>query len=172
MLLVSNSKKVRWEDPYIYNFGEDGSTCNQAHIFFWGLVPVTSLVDQTIKHLPAMWEIWVWSLGQEDPLEKGMATHPSILAWRIPWTEEPGGLPSRGLQRVGHDWVTNTHTTEDKSFSSTGRLEFKPKTHHLSSNHLTSPNLRPSSMKWTGIIPTILIECPAWARGCSEQWMK
>ena len=43
--------------------------------------------------------------GWEDPLEKGMATHPSILAWRIPWTEEPGGLQSMGLQRVGHDWV-------------------------------------------------------------------
>ena len=50
----------------------------------------------------------VWSLGQEVPLEKGMATHSSILAWRIPWREEPGGLQSMGLQRVGHDWVTNT----------------------------------------------------------------
>ena len=53
-----------------------------------------------------MQETWVWSLGQEDPLEKGMATHSSILAWRIPWTEEPGGLQSMGLQRVGHDWAT------------------------------------------------------------------
>ena len=51
-----------------------------------------------------------WSLGQEDPLEKEMATHSSILAWRIPWTEELGGLQSTGSQRVGHDWVTNTHT--------------------------------------------------------------
>ena len=49
-------------------------------------------------------ETLVWFLGQEDPLEEGMATHSSILAWRIPWTEEPGGLQSTGLQRVGHDW--------------------------------------------------------------------
>ena len=55
------------------------------------------------KNLPVMWEIQVQSLGQEDPLEKGMATHSSILAWRIPWTEEPGRLPSMGSQRVGHD---------------------------------------------------------------------
>ena len=54
--------------------------------------------------------MWVQSLGQEDPLEKGMATHSSILAWKIPWTEEPGGLQSMGLQRVRHDWVTNTFT--------------------------------------------------------------
>ena len=55
------------------------------------------------KHLPAIWETWVRSLGQEDPLEKEMATHSSILAWRIPGTEELGGLKSMGLQRVGHD---------------------------------------------------------------------
>ena len=54
-----------------------------------------------------MQETWVWSLGWEDPLEKGMATHSSILAWRIPWTEEPGGLQSTGSQRVGHDWATS-----------------------------------------------------------------
>ena len=58
---------------------------------------------QRLKRLPAMRETWVQSLGQEDPLEKEMATHPSILAWRIPWTEEPGGLQSMGSQRVGHD---------------------------------------------------------------------
>ena len=52
--------------------------------------------------LPAVWETQVPSLGWEDPLEKGMATHSSILAWRIPWTEEPGGLQSMGSQRVGH----------------------------------------------------------------------
>ena len=51
---------------------------------------------QRLKHLPAMWETWVWSLGQEDPLEKEMAAHSSILAWRIPWTEEPGRLQSTG----------------------------------------------------------------------------
>ena len=65
---------------------------------------------QLVKNLSAMQETWVQSLGQEDPLEKGMATHSSILAWRIPWTEEPGVLLSMGLQRVGHDQATNTHT--------------------------------------------------------------
>ena len=58
---------------------------------------------QTVKNLPAMQDTEVQSLGWEDPLEKGTATHSSILAWRIPWTEEPGGLPSMGSQRVGHD---------------------------------------------------------------------
>ena len=56
-----------------------------------------------VKNLPAMWETGVRSLGQEDPLEKEMATHSSILAWRIPWTEEFGRLQSTGLQRVGHN---------------------------------------------------------------------
>jgi len=65
-----------------------------------------SLVAQMLKNLPAMWETWVWTLGQEDPLKKGMVTPSSILAWRIPWTEEPGGLQPMGSQRVGHDWVT------------------------------------------------------------------
>ena len=59
-------------------------------------------VAQTVKNLPAMQETQVPSLGQEDPLEKGMAAYSSILAWRIPWTEEPGGLQSMGSQRVGH----------------------------------------------------------------------
>ena len=58
---------------------------------------------QTVKNLPAMQETQVRSLGQEDPLAKRMATHSSILAWRILWTEEPGGLQSMGSQRVGHD---------------------------------------------------------------------
>ena len=71
-----------------------------------------SLVAQMVKNLSAVWETKVQSLGQEDPLEKGMTAHSGILAWRIPWTEEPGGLQSVGSQRVGHDWVTNTHTHE------------------------------------------------------------
>ena len=60
-----------------------------------------------VKNLPAVQEMWVISLDQEDPLEKGMATHSSILAWKIPWTEEPGRLQSMGSQRVGHDLATN-----------------------------------------------------------------
>ena len=66
----------------------------------------TSLVAQVVKRLPTMWETQVQSLGQEDPLENEMATHSSILAWKIPWTEEPGRLQSMGSQRVGHDWAT------------------------------------------------------------------
>ena len=69
-----------------------------------------SLVPETVKSQPAMQETQVCSLGWEDPLEKGMATHSSILAWRIPWTEEPGGLQSMGLQRVRHPSSTNTFT--------------------------------------------------------------
>ena len=69
------------------------------------------LVAQMVKNLPAMQETQVQFLGQEDPLEKGMATQSSILPWRIPWTEEPGGLQSTGSQRVRHDWATNTTTT-------------------------------------------------------------
>ena len=60
-------------------------------------------VARMVKNLPVMQETWVQSLGWEDPLERIMATHSSILAWRIPWTEEPGGLQSTGLQRVRHD---------------------------------------------------------------------
>ena len=67
---------------------------------------------QRVKNLPSMQETQVQSLGWEDSLEKEMATHSSILAWRIPWTEEPGGLQSMGLQRVGHDRATNTHTQD------------------------------------------------------------
>ena len=64
------------------------------------------MVAHSVKnHLP-MQETWVWSLGQEDPLEKEMANHSSILAWKIPWTEEPGGQQSVGSQRVRHDWAT------------------------------------------------------------------
>ena len=57
-----------------------------------------SLVAQMVKNLPVMWETWVRSLGWEDPLEEGMATHSNILAWRVPWIEEPGGLQSAGSQ--------------------------------------------------------------------------
>ena len=62
-----------------------------------------SLVVQMVKNPPAMWGTWVLSLGWEDSLEEGMATHSSILAWKIPWTKEPGGLQSMGSLRVGHD---------------------------------------------------------------------
>ena len=86
------------------------------HLFQWfNSVPfyicIYILVAQMVKNLPVMQETAVLSLGLEDPLEKEMATHSNILAWRIPWTEEPRGLQSTGSQRVRHNWVTNTFTS-------------------------------------------------------------
>ena len=75
-----------------------------VYIYIW-----ISLVAQMVKHLPTVRETWVRSLGQEDPLEKEMATHSSTLAWKIPWTEERSRLQSMGSQRVGHDWATSLH---------------------------------------------------------------
>ena len=72
--------------------------CTVRLLYSWA-----SLVVQRVKNPPAMREIWVQSLGWEDPLEEGMATHSSILAWEVPWKEEPGRLQSMGLQRVRHD---------------------------------------------------------------------
>ena len=68
-----------------------------------------SLVAQMVKNTPAMQETWVRSLSWEDPLEEGMTTHSSILAWKIPWTEDPGGLQSMGSQRVGHNCSNSAH---------------------------------------------------------------
>ena len=92
-------------------------------VTIWHTHPFTgaSLLAQRLKRLPAMRETRVRSLGWEDPLEKEMATHSSILAWRIPWTEQPSRLQSMGSQRVGHDWATshtpfNSSTTGLKAF--------------------------------------------------------
>ena len=76
----------------------------------WQCIIWASLVTQMANNLPAVQETQVPSLGQEDPLEKGMATHSSIPAWEIPWTQDPGGLQSLGLHRIGHDFTSNTHT--------------------------------------------------------------
>ena len=85
-------------------------------IFFCrGVFPDGSVV----KNLPANEEMWVQSVGQADPLEEGMATHSSTLAWRIPWTEEPGGLQSVGSQRVRHDWATKQ---QQQTLSCTGSV--------------------------------------------------
>ena len=72
----------------------------------WGL-PWAPLVAQRIKHLAATWETQVWSLGQEDPLEKEMATHSGTLAWKIPWMEKSSRLQSMGSQSVRHNWATS-----------------------------------------------------------------
>ena len=82
--------------PHMHQFIRKDTTQEQA-----------SPVAQMVKHLPAMWETWVRSLGWEDPLEKEMATHSTIFVWKIPWKEEPGKLQSMGSQRVGHNWATS-----------------------------------------------------------------
>ena len=74
-----------------------------------------SPVAQRVKHLPAMWETRVQSLGQEDPLEKEMATHSSTVAWKISWMEEAGGLQSMGSQRIGHNGATSLHFLPENS---------------------------------------------------------
>ena len=84
-------------------FGQNSLVLPQGiHLTVW-----SSLAAQMVKNLPAMQETWVRSLGLEDSLEKRMATHSSILAWKIPWTEEPGWLQPMGSQRVGHNWPTH-----------------------------------------------------------------
>ena len=103
--LVMMLWKGGWGETYILLYNVFfWSCCNHLHIFF------LSLVAHQVKNLPAMQETRVWSIGQEDALEKGMTTHSSILAWRIVWIEEPGGLQFMGSQRVSHDWMTNTVT--------------------------------------------------------------
>ena len=82
----------------------------------------SSLVAQTVKSLPAMWETQVRSLGQKGPLERGMAIYSSILAWKIPWMEEPGRPQSMGSQRVGHEWATNILTSSCSSTTVTKAL--------------------------------------------------
>ena len=77
------------------------------HIFYLFPILNTHTYTQMANSLPVMRKTRVWSLDQEDPLEKEMATHSSILAWKIPWTEEPGGLQSMELQRVAYDWANN-----------------------------------------------------------------
>ena len=82
------------------------------YVYIHICIYVVSLMVEQLKNPSVMQEspeTWVWSLGQEDSLEKKMATHSSILAWKIPWTEEPGGLQYMGLQRVRHDWARGTH---------------------------------------------------------------
>ena len=102
-LFTKNGYKIK--PPCLYH---------QKTLFFFFNQIIFQLIARNIpggpvlKTLPATQETWVQSLGQEDPLEKGMATHFSILAWRIPWTEKGGGLHPMGLQSVGHEQATNT----------------------------------------------------------------
>ena len=96
-----------------------------------------SLVAQSVKNLPAVQETPVWSLGREDPLEKEMATHASILVWRISWTQEPGGLQSMESKRAGHDWAT--HTLRKLKVEEERKQNTPPK----------SPHPAPTPPRWT-----------------------
>ena len=98
---------------------EDGQQFSLSETNFIKYIPISmsSLVAQMVKHLPTMPVTWVQSLGGEDPLEKEMATHSSTLAWKIPWTEEPGRLQSMGLQRVGHTKRLHFHFQTLYNFS-------------------------------------------------------
>ena len=109
-------------------------------------VKTASLVAQMIKNLPAMQETQVQFLGWKDPLEMGMAIHFSILAWRIPWTEEPGRLQSMGSPRVRHHWVTNTHThTHTHTHTPVRRAEMTCSSDDSAQRKYTiSANLEPS----------------------------
>ena len=106
--------KVLWSQHFAKISSRFPIACQVRHIVFISIfyaklhIVWVSLMAQMVKNLPAMRETLVRSLGWEDPLEKGMATQSRILAWRIPWTEEPGGLQSMESQRIRHDWATNT----------------------------------------------------------------
>ena len=89
-------------------------------------MPWASLVAQNVKKLSAMQETQVWSLGQEDPIEKGIVTHSTIPAWRILCIEEPGGIQSMGLQRAWHDWATNTYYINEGDLGSSPGLGRSP----------------------------------------------
>ena len=110
------------------------------------LVVMTSLVTQMIKHPPTMRETQFRSMGWEDPLEKEMATHSSILAWRIPWTEEPGGLQSTGSQRFGHDWATSLSRGEVRPTSKS--LIMSHLVPHHWSKHITGANPKSGGSRW------------------------
>ena len=130
---------------------------NQLYIYTY---IQASLVTQMVKNLPAVWETWVWSLGREDPLEKEMAIHSSTIAWKIPWTEEPGRLQSTGSQRVGHNWVTSLsfpslvflprefHGQRSLvSYSPWGRKELD------TTERLTHTHIHISPLSWTSLLP-------------------
>ena len=97
--LVSSEQSSRYGPSLHFSWFSSPKLPFFMHVTsYWAFLEV-----QMVRNLPAMQETWVQSLGQEYPVKKGMATHSSILAWRIPWTEQPGGLQSMGSQRVGHN---------------------------------------------------------------------
>ena len=108
--MATHSSVLAWRIPGTADPGGLPSMGSHRVGYNWSDLAAAAASLWVIKNLSEMWETRVRPLGQEDPLEKGMATHSSILAWRIPWTEDPGGLQSMGLKRDGQDWATNTFT--------------------------------------------------------------
>jgi len=130
----------KWQPTPVFLPGESQGQGSLVGCHLWGhtelLHDKASPVAQMIKNLPVIQETWVWSLGQEDPLEKGMATRSSIIAWRIPRTEKPGGPQSLELQR--HDWATNTFTPTPTLWQGFSNL----------STYRTHPNACSNSYWW------------------------
>ena len=107
--MATHSNILAWRIPWTVQPGRLQSMGLQrvGHNWVTSLSLWASRVAQRLKRLPPMRETWARSLGWEDLLEKEMVTHSSILAWRVPWTEEPGRLQSTGSQKVGHNWATS-----------------------------------------------------------------
>ena len=150
---------VQFSHPYMTTGKTIALTRWQSHVSAFNVLSrlvMTSLVAQTVRSLPAMWETWVRSLGWEEPLEKEMASHSNILAWKIPWTEEHGRLQSTVLQRVRHNWETSP------SFRFV--IAFIPRNKRLLISWLQSPSamiLEPKKMKSvtvTTVFPSICHE--------------
>ena len=140
LLRVSNGKHCQTANR-MSSYKQTGlSFINIVHV----ILNPAPLVAQMVKNLPAMREAWVWSLGGEDPLEKGTATHSSILTWKIPWIEEPGGLESMGLQRFGHESpldckkIQRVHSEGDQPWDFFGRNDVKAETPVLWPPHVKS----------------------------------
>ena len=119
---------------------------------------------QMVKNLPAVQETLGQFLDWEDPLKKEMATHSTILAWRIPWTEVPGRLESVGLQRARHDWVTNSCTFLQAHFALPGRTFLHSGTHiHLHCHPLTSPWSLDTAADGQVLCATCAPTCQVWS---------
>ena len=113
--MATHSSILTWRIPWTEEPGGLWSMGSQRVWLNWVTYTFkTSLVAWMVKNLPVMQETWVWSLGREDPLKKGMATHSSILTWKIPWRGEPGGFQSMASQRVEQDRATNTNRRREE----------------------------------------------------------
>ena len=140
--------------------------------------PRTSLVAQTVES--AVWKTRIWSLGQEDPLEKEMATHSSILACKIPWTEEPGRPQSMGLQRVRHDWVPSPCLENSKDRGSWrapvhGVAKSRDRTEPLTNTHIQLVQNHEGSQWYYTAIKSVLQPLrgiPKPFGRCAEQCMR